>query len=59
MQTNRRAPKAQRQATRQGKKCDSCGKRGVASVYFAFGLRKGKRLCEECIVTRDAVQSLK
>ena len=54
VRTDRRASKAQP----QGKKCDSCGRRGVASVYFAVGPWKGKRLCDECIVTGDAVQSL-
>jgi len=43
---------------REGR-CETCDKRNVRLTYVAVGEWKGKRLCEECLVTRDALKRLK
>ena len=40
---------------REGR-CESCDKRDVRLTYVAVGEWKGKRLCEECLVTCDALK---
>jgi hypothetical protein len=41
------------------KRCDSCKRRVSRLTYVAIGEWKGKRLCDECLLARDALKALK